>query len=167
MAAVLVCLAGSLRAAASDARFTIRTRVAHAPARIDWSVAHAGEWDVTVGYDAARCEVYCAYRLKRDEFDRPRLTGLLVPPIAAIRVYADSASAPETVIIDPGGLEQPELMGRAVPAVESVYLPGRRLDGNAVSPAGDAAGPAARLPVPVSPAGITPVAVKATLPLRI
>jgi hypothetical protein len=167
MAAVLVCLAGSMRASASDAGFTVRTKVAHAPARIDWSVRAAGEWDVTVGFDAARCEVYCAYKLKRDEYGRPRLTGLLLPPVAAIRLYMDSGAPVETIIVDPGGLEQPEISSHAAPPADPVYLPGRRLDQSPPSSTSETPEPAVRSTIAVPLTFTAAMAVPASLPLRI
>ena len=167
MAAVSVCLAGSPRAAASDTGFTVRTKVAHAPARIGWSVITAGEWDVTVGYDAARCEIYCAYRLKRDEFGRPRLSGLLAPPVAAIRVYADSGTAPEDIVVDPGGLEQPGISGHIAPVVESVYLPGTWLVDLVPDESDGRVVPAARPVRAVSVTAPSFIDISANLPLRI
>jgi hypothetical protein len=166
MAAALVCLAGSLRATVSDPGFTVRTRVAHAPVRIDWLVPQAGEWDVTVGYDTVRCEIYCSYRLKRDEFGRPRLTGLLLPPVAAIRIYADSGDSQE-ITVDPAGLGQPEIAAHPAAVPESVYLPGRRWEANRPLDSFGISDPSA-IPVPsvafTAPAAI---AMPAHLPLRI
>lgn len=167
MAAVSVCLAGSPRAAASDTGFTVRTKVAHAPARIDWSVVTAGEWDVTVGYDAARCEIYCAYRLKRDEFGRPRLSGLLAPPVAAIRIYRDAETAPEDIVVDPGGLEQPGISGHVAPAVESAYLPGTRLGDLGPDGGGGRVVPPPRPVRAVSDTAPCFIDTSANLPLRI
>ena len=139
----------------------------HAPSRIDWSVPPAGEWDVAVGYDAARCEVYCAYRLKRDEFGRPRLTGLLVPPVASIKVYWDSAAAPEDITVDPGGLEQPGIASRAAPQVETVYLPGRRLAARVPPDSSSETAPAEVPVISVSVAAPATLEISASLPLRI
>ena len=86
-----------------------------------------GGWEVTVGFDAAHCEIHCAYRRKRDAFGRMSLAGLLLPPITAIQIYEDSASKPLTVIVDPAGLRLPIATGHVVVTESQPGIPGRRL----------------------------------------
>ena len=126
------CLPGALRArSASDRAYTIHLPGSTPPAKIELSVAQtSAEWEVTADYDAARCEVHCSWRRKRDEFEP---SALLPPPIATIRIYSDFVSPPESVTADPAGLGFPRVTRDLPLSLESIFMPARRLF--AMSPA--------------------------------
>lgn len=72
-----------------------------APGKID-----AGDWEITVGFDAAACEVYCSYRRKSA---RPLTAVTLPPPLAEIRVFMDSGAVPLVFTFNPAGVGMPVL----------------------------------------------------------
>jgi hypothetical protein len=111
-----VLLPGTLVAQMQIA-FTIHTPISKAPSRLGIAVAFApaqsirpfvpatvesGEWEITIGFDAARCEIYCEYRQKTHA-----LTTTLPPPATEITIYTDSAAIPTTLTVDPAGLKMP------------------------------------------------------------
>ena len=132
--AAFVCLPGMLRArAASESAFPdsgSRTYVIHLSgskplAKVELSVAPASaEWEVTAVYDAARCEIHCTWRRKRDVFGT---IPLWLPPIAAFRIYSNFVSAPATVTIDPAGLGLPCAARDAPLRHEAIFVPARKL----------------------------------------
>lgn len=121
-AALLVCLVGAAQAESNVYRYYVPH--SGALSKVEWSSPGAG-WDVSVGYDAVRCEVFCAYRRTRDSFGPTALTHFLLPPATTIRLYRDSGSKPETVIVDPAGLRFPHLDGREGIQFEWVGIPSR------------------------------------------
>ena len=70
------------------------------------SATRVGDWEVTVVLDVLRCEISCAYRLKRDVFGRTH-SGSLLPPVAEIHLDTGFGSPPITLIVDPAGLLLP------------------------------------------------------------
>ncbi len=114
-------MAASLLPGALSAQvFTTRTAVSGAPSKIGISLSYgfagaeiaskpgtidAGAWEITVGFDPARCEVYCQYRRKSPA----PLGASLPPPVADILVYTDSVSTPTRFTVDPAGLRSPVL----------------------------------------------------------
>jgi hypothetical protein len=154
--AALMCLPGVLHAQTPQDAFhysgsqiyTIHIPNSRPPSKFEFSVAYSyteenfhgvalagvspvrtylGDWEVTVAVDLGRCEIYCAYRRIPDALGRTRLIGLLLPPITAIRVYAESESKSTTIIVDPAGLRFPAATSNALVARESLYLPGKRV----------------------------------------
>ena len=127
LGAVIVCVPGLLRASDSP-DFVYRIRLASPDAKVEWSASHTGaisqNWEVTVAVDRQACEVSCSYRLKRG-------SGLkvptLAPPKVVVQVYSDGVSLPQTVSIDPGGLDLPAFMRRAVVSPDRLYMPVRKL----------------------------------------
>jgi hypothetical protein len=120
LAASICGLPGTL---AAQTDFTIRTPIARAPSSLAISLGNAssqtvrtfapatinaGAWEVTIGFDAARCEIYCEYRKKPHV-----LTTTLLPPVTEITVYSDSGAIPTTLTIDPAGLKNPVIKALA------------------------------------------------------
>jgi hypothetical protein len=122
LAALLVCLVGAAQAESKVYRYYVPH--SGALSKVEWSSPGAG-WDVSVGYDAVRCEVFCTYRRTRDSFGPTALSHFLLPPATTIRLYGDSGSNPETVIVDPAGLQFPHLNGREAMQFEWIGIPSR------------------------------------------
>jgi hypothetical protein len=99
-------------------------------AKVEWTSASVGNWDVTVTVDPAQCELSCAYRLKRNS----PAAHLLAPPAVVVRVYSDLVSIPRTVTFDPAGLNLPAAARRVPLSRDSPYMPGRRLLAAALPP---------------------------------
>jgi hypothetical protein len=57
------------------------------------AVTHLGDWEVTVSFDEARCEILCVYR------NRSERLPIFLPPAVALRIY--SGMQVSTVVIDP------------------------------------------------------------------
>ena len=72
-------------------------------------VARMGGWEVTVTFDAVRSDVYCSYRRRPAGAGRPDSINTLLPPVAKIQIFTDSASKPKTVTVDPAGLRFPAM----------------------------------------------------------
>jgi hypothetical protein len=121
-AALLVCMVGAAQAESNVYRYYVPH--SGALSKVEWSGPGAG-WDVSVGYDAVRCEVFCAYRRTRDSFGPTALSHFLLPPATTIRLYGDSGAKPETVIVDPAGLRFPHLHGREAVRFEWLGIPSR------------------------------------------
>jgi hypothetical protein len=118
---------GMLRAADSP-DLIYRVRIANPTARVEWAASLSGlvsnDWEVTVTVDRDACEVSCAYRLKRDRTVR---SASLAPPKIVVQVYSDGVSLPQTVSIDPSGLDFPAATHRAVISRDRLYMPARKL----------------------------------------
>lgn len=127
LGAVIVCVPGLLRASESP-DFVYRIRLANPDARVEWSASHTGpisqNWEVTVAVDRQACEVSCSYRLKRSSGLHVQM---LAPPKVVVQVYSDGVSLPQTVSIDPGGLDIPALTRRALESRDKLYMPVRKL----------------------------------------
>lgn len=134
--------------------FTIH--VPQTPSRIELSVGNGsvrtsampaatsvGDWEVTVAFDADRCEISCVYRRIRD------VTHWL-PPVAVIRFYASPGSQPTNITIDPAGLTLPTATGRALVVPEQTCMPPRRLLGAVLSQGGDEPTPSSTGPLLIS-----------------
>jgi hypothetical protein len=123
--ALLFCLAGILQA-----QPVYKFYVPHAApvSRIETASPGAG-WEVTVSYDTERCVIACTYR-------RMRFARLLAPPVVALRIYADSASKPETVIVDPTNLRLPAALKDEPTTPDPLCLPARSLLAAAAPPIG-------------------------------
>ncbi|MBZ5617552.1 MAG: hypothetical protein LAQ69_02280 [Acidobacteriia bacterium] len=126
-----------------------------------------GDWEVTVAVDLARCEIYCAYRRIPDALGRTRLTGLLLPPITAIRFYTDSASNPTTLIVDPAGLRYPAATSTVPVSQEKLYIPGRRAFAIVLVAEGDDRAPASLRAHSFSSTNNPETTARPALPLRI
>ena len=139
--ACLLLLTGIMRAG---------TRVASAPLKLVPHVTYGpkdsasgpattslGGWEVAVGFDAARCEVFCIYRQKPDRFGQTPVVNLLPPPITIVEVYTGIASKPEIVTFDPAGLGLPGATSKLLPVQEKAFLPGRRLVARVLTPQAD------------------------------
>jgi hypothetical protein len=132
--------------------------------KVEWSSPGIG-WDVSVGYDAVRCEVFCTYRRTRDSFGPTTLLHFLLPPTTTIRLYGDSGSKPETVIVDPAGLRFPHLNGCEAMQFEWFGIPGRSVAAIPAAVDSDRAAPR-----PTSDSVLLPMAPRtlaAAAPLRI
>ena len=57
------------------------------------AVTRLGDWEVTVSFDEARCEILCVYR------NRSERLPVLLPPAVPLRIY--SGMQVSTVVIDP------------------------------------------------------------------
>ncbi len=121
-AALLVCLVGAAQAESNVYRYYVPH--SGAVSKVEWSSPGVG-WDVSVGYDAVRCEVFCTYRRTRDSFGPTALSHFLLPPATTIRLYGDSGAKPETVIVDPAGLRFPHLNVREAVQFEWFGIPSR------------------------------------------
>jgi hypothetical protein len=128
MAASLACLPGSLRAANSP-DLVYRIHIDGPGARVEWSTSGhillPANWEVTVTVDEAQCAVYCEYRLKRDASGRPA-GRVMAPPVVTVQVSYDAVSQPQTVTIDPGGVELPTVVRRYISQRDNPYVPGRK-----------------------------------------
>ena len=111
----------------SSTTYTIPIPVAGPPEKVELYVDKVGDWEVTISFDSARCELYCAYRRIPDAFGRTGLINALLPPIAVVRIYTDPIAKPATVIVDPAGLRLRTVTGAATPTYEEACLPARRL----------------------------------------
>ncbi|MDR3703394.1 MAG: hypothetical protein P4L56_27345 [Candidatus Sulfopaludibacter sp.] len=120
---VLLALAAGLLRAADSPEFLYRFHLPSRAAKVDWTSASAGNWDVTVTVDAVKCRLTCAYRLKRGS----PAASLLAPPVVFVRVYSDFVSLPYKLTVDPAGLEFPAAAARFRPRYDYPYLPGRKL----------------------------------------
>jgi len=127
----------------------------------------AGDWEVTVGFDAARCGIYCEYRRKRDPFGRTSLIHPLLPPITAIQFYTGYASKPTIVTIDPSGLSLPAASGNVPLIQERLYLAGRKLLTTLFRAIGSCWEPASPQTQLLSFAGKWETVFSASVPLRI
>jgi len=118
---------GMLRAADSP-DLIYRVRIANPTARVEWAASLSGlvsnDWEVTVTVDREACEVSCAYRFKRNGAIR---SASLAPPKIIVQVYSDGVSLPQTVSIDPAGLDFPAATRRAVVSRDRLYMPVRKL----------------------------------------
>jgi hypothetical protein len=124
---------------ASDRAYTIHLPGATAVARIELSVEQTStEWEVTALYDAARCEIHCLWRHKRDALG---LAPLLAPPIAALRIYSNFVATPYTVSVDPAGLGLPGAMRDGPLCRAAAFLPARRLFVTSPAQCGDGGAP--------------------------
>jgi hypothetical protein len=94
--------------------YTVRIPQAVSPARIELLARASGigvlDWEITVGFDAARCEIFCTWRPRRDALGLVRPVRFL-PPLAVVRFYAASGAAPDTFSVDPAGLRFPGASG--------------------------------------------------------
>lgn len=132
LAALIFCLPGKLHAGESiaDGRslsFTVSLSSFQPIAKIELSVTPAlPGWEVTAAYDSALCEIHCSWRRKRDAFGRTP-TSLMLPPIAAIRVYTGFASAPAIWTVDPAGLGLPDATKDTLLVRETIFVPARKL----------------------------------------
>ena len=120
---ILLAVAAGLLRAADSPDLLYKLRLPHSAAKVEWSSAQVGNWEVTVTVDPATCELSCAYRLKRHSV----AANLLAPPAVVFRIYSDGVSAPSTVTVDPAGLTSPTACGRACQFRGRAYLPGRRI----------------------------------------
>ncbi|SPE40726.1 hypothetical protein SBA3_3880019 [Candidatus Sulfopaludibacter sp. SbA3] len=111
-----------LRAAESP-DLIYKFHLARPPAKAEWSSTRVGNWDVTVTWDAAKCEISCAYRFKR----QPTAANLLAPPVVSVRLYSDFVSIPEVVTVDPAGLSLPTVALHSAVSSNQPYIPGRKL----------------------------------------
>ena len=120
---VLLALAAGLLRASDSADLIYRFHIANRAAKVEWSSVAAGNWDVKVTVDPASCLVTCSYRLKRSA----PAAHLLAPPVVVVRVYSNFVSLPDTLTVDPAGLEFPSAGARRSPSAGFLYLPGRKL----------------------------------------
>ena len=146
--------AGLLRAADSP-DFLYRFRLPVRAARVEWTSASVGNWDVSVTVDTAKCQLTCAYRLRRNS----PAARMLAPPVVSVLVYSNFVSLPQKLTVDPAGLEFPTAAAKFRPRFDYPYLPGRKLLA-ASPPAVLASLPAvshdARLPFDLRPVGVVP-----------
>jgi hypothetical protein len=149
-------LAAGLLRAADSPEFLYRFHLSSRAARVEWTSASAGSWDVTVRVDDANCQLICAYRLKRNS----PAARLLAPPVVSVLVYSDFVSLPDKLTVDPAGLEFPAAAAKSRPRSGFLYLPGRRLLAAAPSQVYTA------LPA-LSQVGRVPVAGKVPAPSRL
>lgn len=162
LAALLLCVAGAAQATSDVYRYYVPH--SGAVTKVAWSSPGAG-WDVTVGFDSERCEIYCAYRRVHDAFGPTALAHFLLPPMTVLRLYRDAGSKPETVVVDPAGLRFPRATVRDPMRLERTGIPGRGLAA--------VAGPVNSGPAPAVPPGTssivnqTPPASLVTAPLRV
>jgi hypothetical protein len=79
---------------------TALIHVPQAPTKIEWTVLGASpDWDITVTFDAAHCDIYCEIHRRPEAFGR----GLSLPPAIALQIFPDGVSRPIRTIVDPGG----------------------------------------------------------------
>jgi hypothetical protein len=138
--------------------YDIRVPGAGASTRIETSVSYGGGWEVTVDFDAVRCELHCTYR-------RLRFAGGLLPrPATTIQVRTDFASKPITIVVDPAGLGLPSAVSVGSARSDDICASGRHFFAPSQScESVDASrSPRARLPL-YHPANLH----AATAPLRI
>jgi hypothetical protein len=90
------------------------------------SVIRQGNWEVTVSFDPAMCEISCVYRLRGDRYGRTPVADILLPPALDIRVFPEGISAPSTVTIDPARTRGPAAASDERPVPENAALPGAR-----------------------------------------
>jgi hypothetical protein len=118
-----------------DQVFSIRVPVSGPPSKLEWDVGYspldagairAGDWEVTVEFDAAKCEIHCTYRRTRHAVGTS-LVDLWLPPVTAIRVYNNPESKPATMIVDPAGLRLPSAASKVFVTQEKLCVPGKRL----------------------------------------
>jgi len=116
--------------------FHIRVAISGPPSKIEWDMAYSsfeagatrvGDWEVTVAFDAAKCEIHCTYRRAQRAFGATSLADLWLPPVTTIRLYTDPESQPATVIVDPAGLRLPSAASKTLVTQEKLCVPGRRL----------------------------------------
>ncbi|HEY2015588.1 MAG TPA: hypothetical protein VGH38_18920 [Bryobacteraceae bacterium] len=122
------------------------------------ATAGAGDWEVTVGLDAVRCEITCVYR-------RLRESTQLLPPLAEIKLDGEFRSAPATIVVDPAGLRFPTAASRAAVSEDLAFLPGQEFFVAAPVPTEDVGTAAQELTLLRIDCPL--VAVPAALPLRI
>jgi hypothetical protein len=111
-----LCLPGVLRAESEF--YVVRIPQSVAPSGVASSISRVGDWEISVAFDATRCEIYCAYR----RFGRTPLTSLMRPPIAAIQIWRTPQSQPEVVWADPAGLSLPRVTGRVPVRPEKLWI---------------------------------------------
>ncbi len=116
-------LAVLLPGALSAQVFTSRTHLAAPPSRFEVSLSYgvgtiaekvapiggkidAGDWEITVRFNPATCEIYCSYRRKSA---RSITAVTLPPPLTEIRVFMDSVATPLVFVVDPAGVGLPTL----------------------------------------------------------
>jgi len=110
------------------AKFAMRLAYLPEPTRPDreagWlqpaAPVRLGGWEVTVVFDPVHCDLYCTYRRKPG-------TARLLPPLAAIQIYASPMAKPRTVTVDPAGLSNPSAARSLPVAAERACLPGKKL----------------------------------------
>jgi hypothetical protein len=109
----LMIAAGMLLCLPAAAAPATRVYSIHAPgaSRVEARVSSAADWDVSVSFDPATCEVVCEYRRKE------RGVHLFLPPVTELRVYRDGPTTPEVMFVDPAGLRNPIVVhtDRSVP----------------------------------------------------
>jgi hypothetical protein len=120
---VLLALAAGLLRASDSADLIYRFRIANRAAKVEYTSAAVGNWDVQVTVDPVTCQITCSYRLKRNS----PAAHLLAPPVVVVRVYSNFVSLPDAMTIDPAGLDVPSAVGKPKPSAGFLYLPGRKL----------------------------------------
>jgi hypothetical protein len=98
--------------------------VAQAPTKIEWTVLGASpDWDVTVTFDAAHCDVYCEIHRKPETFGR----GLQIPPAVALQIFSDAVTRPVKTVVDPSGRKLPSAENRTQITLPADGLTGKDL----------------------------------------
>ncbi len=119
----MLALAAGLLRASDTADLVYRFHLGSHFAKVEWSAAATGNWDVEVAVDPANCQVTCSYKLKHNS----PAARLLAPPVVVVRVYSDFVSLPEQFTADPAGLEFPSAAAKLQTSQGFFYLPGRKL----------------------------------------
>jgi hypothetical protein len=153
--ALLMC-AGVLCASAADHSYTVRVP---ASSRVEAHVEATADWDVTVTFDPATCEVSCQYRQKA------RGLHLFLPPVTELRVYRDGVTNPRIYIVDPAGRRLPRLTRVFVPGSDLPFVAGKGLP--VCAPQASVQGLAAASQIPRRAAGASIGDRTISLPLRI
>jgi hypothetical protein len=152
------CLLLSLPAAADPATHVYSTRAPGA-SRVEARVSSvAADWDVSVSFDPATCEIVCEYRRKA------RGLHLFLPPVTELRVYRAGVANPEVLFVDPAGLRNPIMVRTARMALDRSCIGGKGLSTNLrLTSSGQAPAP----PPSDSAPSTSPAHQSALLPLRI
>jgi hypothetical protein len=150
---------------ASDRTYTIHLPPTTTPAKIELTVAQSSaEWEMAAVYDAARCEIHCSWRRKRDALGP---MPLLAPPIAEVRIYSNFVSPPATVTVDPAGVGEPYATQDVPLSRESTFIPARRLFVTALAQQADSGGPKSPRTHFLSSTQQPEITFASSLPLRI
>ncbi len=157
---VLLALAAGILRAADTPDLVYKFHLALPAAKAEWSSTGVSNWDVTVTLDAAKCEITCAYRLKRQS---PAYR--LAPPAVAVRIYSDLVSVPDVVTVDPAGLNLPTAARNLPGPKDHPYIPGRKVI--AAAPPQASEGLPAASPQRQPDSAGRPPALAAAAPLRI
>jgi hypothetical protein len=145
-------------AAAEPGPLVYSTRVP-AASRVEATVAHTVDWDVSVSFDPETCEVVCEYRRKEHGFH------LFLPPVTELRIYTDGAVKPSLTSIDPAGTRLPAATPAPIFVTDPETIEGKGVTEIALTAI--AAGDVASSTAPNAAGPISPHIRTTNVPLRI